>query len=97
MELNLETALKHIPGRVICVLGGEKAEYTSGKEAFEVYGETGSRPWEPYYIVEAIRAEGDAVILDLKDIRPEINKRTEEFEREHFEQFGVYPDRFDGA
>ena len=33
----------------------------------------------------------------VKDIRSEINKNVEEFERRHFEEYGVYQNPFDGA
>ena len=97
MRMNLDTVLKRIPGKVICVLGEEKNEYASGNEAFEVYGETGASMYGSYYVVESIMADGDAVVLNVKDIRPELDKQNEEYEREHFEKFGRYPNRFDGA
>ena len=95
MDLELEYVLKRIKGKVACLIDGERKEFSSGDEAYEVYGNR--EPGKEYYVVDVIYAEKDTVVLAATDIRPEIDKQTKEFEEEHYRQFGVYPNRFDGA
>lgn len=95
MRLELDRVLKSIKGKVVCEIDANRKEFTSAYEAYKKYGNRGQD--EEYYVVDAIYADGDAVILDVKDIRPEIKRQVEQFEREHYERFGVYPNRFDGA
>ena len=95
MRLKLDYVLKRIKGKVVCGFDTERKEFASGDEAYRQYGNRGQD--EEYYVVDAIYADGDTVILDVKDIRPEMKRQAEQFEREHFEKFGVYPNRFDGA
>ena len=95
MHLDLDYVLKRIKSRVVCVIDKERKEFASGDEAYKVYGDHGQN--EEYYIVDEISAENDAVILFVRDIRPEINESVRKYEEDHFKQFGRYPNRFDGA
>ena len=95
MDLELDYVLKRIKGKAVCAIDKERKEFGSGDEAYKAYGDRGQN--EEYYVIEEISAENDAVILAVKDIRPEINESVRKYEEDHFKQFGRYPNRFDGA
>ena len=89
MNVKVEEILNVIKGSVTCMIGGERKEFSSGKEALDqINGK---------YVVSSISANGDSVVITLEEDETIPNDMNADWVKEYIAQFGKEPNPFDGV
>lgn len=89
MNVKVEEILNVIKGSVTCIIGEERKEFSSGKEALDqINGK---------YFVSSISANGDSVVITLEEDKTIPNDMNADWVKKQIAQFGKEPNPFDGV
>lgn len=89
MNVKVEEILNVVKGSVTCIIGEERKEFSSGKEALDQIKEK--------YVVSSISADGGSVVITLEEDKTIPNDMSADWVKEHVAQFGKEPNPFDGV